>query len=451
MSLTTLPEYPRVLVVDGMPFSRTRNGGIVRSQLFAGWPKERLCQIMFDNGEPWFDVCERYWLISKTDVLLGTCGCAPGKMQCEITRSDTISEPGTVYENRPRVERLARWLSPQIRIPLSLGIFRLPALLSPPLCEWIDSFRPEVIFTFASSNVILRTAAVIATRSKVSVIPYFVDDWIRTAYRGYVLGPILRQNTRHWFDRCLAVSPIRLTPNEAMSREYGDRYGGRFEVMYYAEVVRPYSPPPSLPVVRFVFIGGMASNRWSSLKKIGQALDSLAEEGLRSELIVYAFPEDLNALVGQEIPRSVQLAGTAAPRDVARLQADANVLVHVESFDAISRAETRLSLSTKLPQYFMAGRCVLALGPAEGASIRYVSETGAGVAVTEDNLDAVRSALRIIISNESVRNSQGVTAYHTAIERNDEARQQCRFRTLLCAAARPEPGMQRSTFTTPQR
>jgi hypothetical protein len=183
-----------------------------------------------------------------------------------------------------------------------------------------------------------------------------------------------------------------------------------------------------------VFTGTLAPNRWSSLKRIGQALDLLAGEGLRGELMVYTPYGEADGIPKQDVPRSVKLAGTAAPKDVAGIQADADVLVHVESFDAISRAYTRLSLSTKVSQYFMAGRPVLALGPAEAASIQYVSEAGAGVTVTEDTLDAIRTALRPLLSDESWRCALGKKAHFTAMERNDESRQRQRFRGFLCAA-----------------
>ena len=429
-------DLPRVLVIDGNPFSRTRNTGIVKSPFFAGWPKDRLCQITGSDIGAEFDVCERYWRLSETGVLRGVFGCAPSRMRCEITRAQTAPDPRSVSSRRAHALGLSNWLSLEAKVSMSELIFRLPSVLSPPLCKWIDAFSPDVIFTFGGSGAILRMVAQVADRWKVNVVPYFGDDWISTVYSEYVFGPVLRRSMRHWFNQCLAASPIRLTPTEAMAREYEQRYGGRFEVMNYAAVVRPYSPPPSLAVVRLLFVGTLVPHRWPCLERIGQALDSLAQEGLKGELVVYSYPDELKPLMSQHLPQSLKLAGTALPGNVARLQAEANVLVHVESFDEKSSAYTRLSLSTKIPQYLMAGRCVLAMGPAEGASIRYVSESGAGVSVTEDNIDQLREALRLLISDESARRHFGERAYQVAIERNDETRQRCRFRKLLCAASR---------------
>jgi len=400
------PAYPRVLVINGVPFNRTNNGGIVMSQLFSGWPKARLREILYSNVQPGFDVCNQYWNLSKSAVLLGAFGRAPGRGICEMLDSGKQMEIYSRYENRPAIERRFTWLSPQIRLPLGEAIFRLPSVLSAPLCDWVDDFRPDVIFSFVDSGVILRLVARVAMRWKLNVVAYFTDDWISTIYKGYAAGPLLRRSMMRNLEKCLAASPIRLTPNGAMASEYRHRFGGRFEVMYNAESFRPYAPPASRPIVRFVFTGTLAPRRWTSLRRIGEALDRLGDEGLRGELVVYTPPGEMDAIPEQDTPRSVKRAGTAVPSDIARIQKDADILVHVESFDAISRAYTRLSLSTKLSQYFMAGRPVLAMGPAEAASIQHVSQAGAGVR----------------------------KAHQTAIELHNEARQRERFRECLFSA-----------------
>jgi glycosyltransferase involved in cell wall biosynthesis len=432
-----MPEestYPRVLVVNGMPFNRTNNGGIVMSQLFSGWPKARLREILYSNIRPGFDVCGQYWNLSKTGVLLGALGRAPGRAVCEVVDSGMPIETRSTYENRPAIERRFTWLSPQVRVPLGEAIFRLPSVLSGPLCKWVEEFRPDVLFSFVDSGVILRMVARAAQRWKLNVVAYFTDDWISTIYKGYAAGPLLRRSMMRNLDQCLTASPIRLTPNDAMAREYRQRFGGRFEAMYNAETFRTYIPPGERSIVRFVFTGTLAPRRWSSLRKIGQALDLLADEDLQGELVIYTPPGEMDAIPEQDIPRSVKRGGTAAPVDISRIQTDADVLVHVESFDAISRAYTRLSLSTKLSQYFMAGRPVLAMGPAEAASIEHVSQAGAGVSVTDDALDRVEAALRPLLSDEALRRALGKKAHETAIELHDESRQRQQFREFLCAA-----------------
>ena len=123
--------------------------------------------------------------------------------------------------------------------------------------------------------------------------------------------------------------------------------------------------------------------------------------------------------------------GTAAPIEVTSIQLDANVLVHVESFDETNRLLTRFSLSTKIPQYLMAARCVLAVGPAEAASIRYVADSGSGIAVSSEDQDVLCAELERILSNPALRRELAAQARQTAVRRHDAETERKRFRTIV--------------------
>ena len=50
------------------------------------------------------------------------------------------------------------------------------------------------------------------------------------------------------------------------------------------------------------------------------------------------------------------------------------MLVHVESFDNKSRQLTKLSISTKIPEYLATGKPIIAIGPREVASLEYLKD-----------------------------------------------------------------------------
>ncbi|MBM0240148.1 hypothetical protein JNW88_29005, partial [Micromonospora sp. ATA32] len=52
--------HPRVLVVAALPFSSSTGGGITLSNLFHGWPRDRIAQL-HTEGVPTTEVCERYF------------------------------------------------------------------------------------------------------------------------------------------------------------------------------------------------------------------------------------------------------------------------------------------------------------------------------------------------------------------------------------------------------
>ena len=427
--------YPRILVVDATPFSRKMNNGIVKSNLFQGWPKESLAQIVYSNVQPGFDVCERYWALTKTSVLLGALGiqrraATPGPLDTTGTLYDPAA--ADAYESRPWIERLFTGLSSSVRTPIGEAIMRLPSVLSPALREWIDCFAPEAVFTLGGSLAILRLAVRIAEQRGIPLIPYFTDDWISCMFQGGPLDRLLRKSLIHWFQRSLKLSSIRLTMCDAMAREYERRYGGRFET--FMNPVDPFEPTPETkwPMVRLSFIGALSPNRWQSVLSIGEALSRLRNRGIAGELLVYTFPQDIrnfgHRLIGCE---AIRVAGTAKPDEVRRLQMEANVLVHVESFDESSRRYTRFSLSTKIPQYLMAGRCVLAYGPAEAASVQYIAETRAGPAITTENIDDLCNVLGPLLSSPTLRLEYAKRARQTALQRHNAVAERERLRKIV--------------------
>jgi glycosyltransferase involved in cell wall biosynthesis len=439
MSVTTACAYPRVLVVDATPFCRHMNNGIVKSNLFQGWPKSGLAQIMYANVQPGFDVCERYWTLRKTSILLGAIGVAPDSALCRSAGqcAGTIYDPerAHTFESRPGMERMFAGLSKAIRQPVGETILRLPSVFSRRLSEWIERFAPEVVFTLGGNAAVLRIAAKLAERRRIPLMPYFTDDWVSCIYEGDLFGHVLRPSFVHWFQRTLALSPIRLTASDAMSREYKRRYGGRFETFMNSSEVFETTAEPVLPTVRFSFIGALSPNRWRPLLLIGMALAKLRARGLSGELVIYTLPEDIRqfgkGLAGCD---AIRVAGTARADEVRRIQLEANVLVHAESFDESTRRLTRLSLSTKIPQYLMGGRCVLAYGPPELASVRYISESGAGMAVSTEDVDELASELERLVSSPALRQAYAVRARQTALDRHDAVGERERFRNLICAS-----------------
>jgi hypothetical protein len=221
-----------------------------------------------------------------------------------------------------------------------------------------------------------------------------------------------------------------------MALEFRRRYGGRFEVFMNCCDRLDATPEPARSTARLNFIGALAPDRWRPLLSIGTALSELHSRGVFGELVIYTLPEDIRGCAKFFAGcGAIRMAGTAAPHEVRGLQLEANLLVHVESFAEATRRLTRLSLSTKIPQYLMAGRCVLAYGPPEAASIRYIADTGAGVAVSTEDMGELTSQLEILLTQPALRHKYAERARHTALKRHEAVAERQRFRRSIVAAS----------------
>jgi hypothetical protein len=61
-------EFPRVLFVTPAAFNHLTGGGVTFSNLFAGWPKDRIATIHNDVVPTSDDVCDRYFVLGRAEI-----------------------------------------------------------------------------------------------------------------------------------------------------------------------------------------------------------------------------------------------------------------------------------------------------------------------------------------------------------------------------------------------
>jgi glycosyltransferase involved in cell wall biosynthesis len=434
--------YPRVLVVNGGPFERRSNHGIVMSSLFQGWPKDRLAQIDFSQvSDPEFDVCENYWRVTRNLLGNPVSGVMPLSQNRELCGNREERR-----ESRDLRSPIEHWLrkkisSSQVRTLLNEACYRMPSVLSPNLRSWIDRFRPDVAFTMTGSGALLFKNLKVGKIWNIPCMPYFTDDWITWLYRDHFLAFWLRASLLRLFKEYLSHSPVRITASNEMADEYHSRYGGRFLPVLY-----PYDQPPNVEAtlprdpsgrLRFIYLGGFEPDRWRSLQMLGWALAKLNEEGVHAELLIYAFPHDIRNY-GEKVsiaPVS-KIVGTATPAEVPGIQQSADVLVHVESFNPEAIVKTGLSFSTKIPQYLFNKKCILAFGPAKVASMHHLAATQSALTITENDPQRLVDELRKLISDSGLRERYAEHALQVALENHQGDRQRNRLRYALVEACR---------------
>jgi glycosyltransferase involved in cell wall biosynthesis len=277
----------------------------------------------------------------------------------------------------------------------------------------------------------IRLANTLAKSLQIPVVPHFMDDWPSTFYAGEVLSLpsriVLNHALRSLFRRVslgMAISPY-------MAEAYQKRFGLPFEPFMNcteclkgeeAALKREGGP------VRLAFMGGLHLGRMALLEDFEAALRVLRLEGRDVDFQVFAPLRDLPALrarYGGDSP--IQICGTLPFQEIPNALAQANVLVHLESFEPHFRRYTLLSLSTKIPQYLAAGRPVLVYGPPDIGSSRYILETGTGQGVSRRSIPELAEAIRSFISDVGLRETMGVRALEVARTSHNADLEQTRF------------------------
>ena len=156
--------------------------------------------------------------------------------------------------------------------------------------------------------------------------------------------------------------------------------------------------------VRLCYTGNLGDGRLEILQKISA---SLAKAGC-GELHIYSatklLPQQQEAL---ERDPHIVFHGAIAPQQVRQVQCESDILIHVEDFSKRNRKLTRHSISTKIFDYLAVPRCVLAVGPADIASMTFLKDA----AITVNDLSRLDDTVARLVTDPKRIEQQAEAAW----------------------------------------
>lgn len=371
--------YPRVLIITVNPLSKVSNNGKTYASFFKDYPNEKLAQLYFHREIPDSDVCENYYKISDEDLLgnlfkknkvLGS------KVQFGANEERLFPQNIT---NKLKSSHLIRFVRSLLWLFLDFE--------KDGIKDWLDNYNPEVIF-FCGGNANYLYSKVIEISKKYNskLIYYITDDYVLPYFSLNFFKILNRIWTRNSFKKICKNSGLILTIGDKMSEVYMEKYGieskkimNLVEPDKFEELKNEFKNND----LKFVYVGGLHSNRWKTLSLIGESLRRVNNNGFRGNLEIYSMTKP-EGKIYNEINKDnfSKYCGSLNAKEVHEVYKSADVLIHVESFDDRSKEITYLSVSTKIPEYMASGKCILAIGPKDVASIEYLKNTNSAFVVS---------------------------------------------------------------------
>ena len=162
--------------------------------------------------------------------------------------------------------------------------------------------------------------------------------------------------------------------------------------------------------LQLVYTGNLQNNRWRSLAVIARVLERINRDGLRAQLNIHTgTPMTKRMRRALDRGESSAVMGLVPPAEVARIQSEADMLVHAEATDLKNRLIVRHSFSTKLVDYMAAARPILAYGKRDMASIRHLERNQC--AVVAESPDELYQKLTAVLGDEAALEDLARRAY----------------------------------------
>jgi hypothetical protein len=275
------------------------------------------------------------------------------------------------------------------------------------LVKFINEFDPQVVFLQASSGVFAFSISKwICKRKNLPLFMQTGDDYVTGKFTLDPFFWIHLFRLKQAFKWACSSSTCIIAIGDKMKREYHSRFGGNYFIaMNAVESLNLPRYTPFNKIIKFIYAGNLGLNRWKVLALIAECLEHLKnEEGINGELSIYSLndpDEKIKTFLNK--PPVGYFRGSLNSDELSNVKAMADILVHVEAFDKKNRHLTRLSISTKIPEYLASGRCILAIGPPNVASIEYLAENDLGSIVTSCNKTDIKQAIKEIMLNGDKR------------------------------------------------
>lgn len=388
-------EWPRILLLGASPIDRGSSTGtnVTVSNILGDWPADRLLQVFIGAPSESDEILCRGLSIPPQAALLDYHLRRLVNHSGVLQGSGVPVNAGIPLRRNPAIRARAH---AAMRFAADASPIRVPSAIR----REAHNFAPHIVYSLLGNLRIIGLAQSFADDLNRPLLPHFMDDWAHTLYGSGEFWGWSEKLRIHHISRLMRSAPRGLAISQPMADEYSEEFGIPFTPVANPAADAYFEIPSKAETEHQVimYVGGLHVGRAQVLADVADALERRRPakgSNFDVQLVVHC-PDEHLRLYGTALRDrpSVRLAGSIHPEEVPSALARADVLLHVESSDSEAIAFTRLSLSTKIPQYLAAGRPVLALAPRTLASSRLLDASGAGVLVsTESEMIAATASL----------------------------------------------------------
>ena len=392
--------HPRVLIISDATWADENNIGNTFSNLFEDWPKDKIAMVYARPDLPNTVVCDNFFQISENRLIKRFLN-PNTKTGKKVNNSElSNSKEKQTFKNEENSGKKIYGFFLKFRWNIFLLareiLWKIGSWKTKELDDFIEEFSPEIVLSLACPGIYMnRLQQYIIVRSKAKPILYFVDDVY--SLKQFSLAPLFWLNKlmqRRSINKTIELSSSVYTIVPKQKYEYDNSFnkntklltkGGNFETNPNREIdmAKPF---------KLVYTGNIYAGRWDTLESIGRALDEINQPELKGVLYVYT-KNELTTRMKKSLSeiKSIKFMGGIPASKISEVQRDSDILIHVESLRLKEKLMTRLSFSTKLVDYFAKGKCILAVGWNEAASIEYLRKND--LAIIVDDLNQIKKTL----------------------------------------------------------
>lgn len=410
----------RVLILTRNAWDDTNSVGNTMSNFFRDQQDVELANLYFRSAAPDNGVCTRYFHVTETELLKhffspSKCGHAFSYQQGEQSEKNEKT-----YTNEKKMISVIHRFGINPALRLSDSLWDSKKWINERLRAFIEDFKPDAVFSFAkASPQYYHTIRFLYEEYHIKVMLWIGDDEYSALKESNRKKDRERiERLRYILDRAAVVWGCSEEICAYYSRVFGCKATPLYKKCSFAYPVREKVDHP----LRLVYAGNLLFGRDEILKTITCRLSELNQKTPLARLEIYSSTPVSEKELGQlDVPGVSSFCGARPYAEIKEIMSQADAVLLAESFDEKEIIKTRYSFSTKIIDCLQSGSALVAIGPKEIASIRYIAKIP-GAYVIDDVRD-IRSGIAAVIENsdELPRRAEQIRSF--AVERHSQDRE----------------------------
>lgn len=407
----------RILIFSQHPLNNRTNSGNTFSNLLGGDEYE-IAQIFCMDENPVSDICDNFFQITEKDILKNLLDKKHriGRVVVQSKKTDIVDRKKNHYL---RIAQLIKNTRFSFLFWLRNGIWIFNNWKSKDLETFVSDFKPDIIFYNIGSAIYLnRIILYLRSITSAKFVGYVWDD-IYTL-RQFSLSPfywISRICNRYYIKKVVDRSDTLFCINEQIKEEYEDIFKKKFQILRKGVDTTTFDYKFKGLPLKIVYTGNIFSGRYKTLSLLAKSIQILNKDRIQLQLYITSGNKITDKIRKKiEIKDSAILLGDIPFDKIKSLQKEADILVNVDPFSIFDRYIWRLSFSTKIVDYFEAGRCILSIGWKGGSGQKYLLENDAAIIV--NNKKEISAVLESILTNPDIISKYAKKSYEIGVEKH---------------------------------
>lgn len=400
----------KILIISNNSLSSTKNNGKTLASFFSDFPSENIAQLYFNNEIPDGTKVSKFYKITDYDMIKSIYSKNNnGKIISKLNQS-TSSSNNFLTKKRSSLKKYQTF-----RLTREL-IWKLGHWDSEKLNNWLSKFNPDLIFFCGGdSGFAYDIALSIKERFNSKLVFYVTDDYILPRKTINVFSHMRRKFIRSKMQNIINECDLFITISDKMKNIYKDIFGKNSLVLSNISDSMKVKKlfPDDNKKTEFIYAGGLHLKRHNVLHLLAKSIKKYNNKHKHCAFLkIYSTNEPEKSIKDKlNIKNASKFMGSLNSNQLKKALNNSNILVHVESFDDKSIEATRLSISTKIPEYLSLEKPILAIGPEEVASLEYLKNS----AYCINNKNKIYEGIEKLINDKEIQDDlsrKAITKYN---------------------------------------